>query len=132
MMMLGRWLRTWWHPESRDGGNPPSQYAVTEPRSAPEWATHLPTPCNARTCAAALAAWARQQPDLVGHAVTGVSIIANYKAAWVPGWPPVKDFLRELAFLLPRRRQYRKGTPSSTIYFVPHAEVVTTTLRKRA
>ena len=130
--MFSRWLRTWWHPEPCAGDNRLSQSAAAEPPCAPEWAAHLPTPCNARTCAAALATWARQQPDLVGHAVDGSSIIASYKTAWVVGWPPLKDFLRELAFLMPRRRRYRRGTPSTTVYFVPLAEVVPIAQRKRA
>ena len=67
--------------------------------------------------------------------MTGSSIIATYKAAWVPGWPPLRAFLCELAKQLPRQRVYRRGQPSQTIYHVRGVEVMalpTTRARKVA
>jgi hypothetical protein len=129
--IIVRLWRTSWHSGPEQRGNPPPPPAPALPPCAPEcaapsqmpaeWTSGLPTPCSARILARGLAAWMREQPDLLGRAVTALSVGDEYRAEWRPGWPPLKDFLKELATVLPRQRLYRKGAPSCTVYHVTAA-----------
>lgn len=114
------WLRTLWHGDPPEADNRQSQSAPPPPRCVPEWAIGLPSTFNAQLLATAFAAWTRQKPNFVGHALTGSSIIASFKAAWVPG--PLRAFLCELAKQMPRQRLYKRGQPTQTVYHVRGGE----------
>jgi hypothetical protein len=79
--------------------------------------------------------WSVNQADLVQMALTSSHVRDLYQKAYAAGWPPYKDFARELKNLMPRKRYWRNGhgKKGPTVYQVPKAaSVVKLADRKRA
>jgi hypothetical protein len=113
------WRRTTPHCEP-----PPPQCADPSPQCGPAWADYLPDHDRSpQGLAEAFALWARDEPEFVGRSLNSQYVKDLYLEAARQGWPPYRDFARELGRIMPRKRVWPEGQ-SLTVYRVEPPEVV--------